>query len=324
VVKSGNALTWYPAECDVSIRPGWFYHASEDAKVKSLATLADIYFKSVGRNSVLLLNIPPDRHGRIAGADVARLKELRAFIDQLYATDFAKAANALPIVGSATGSMELDLGRPQTFNVARIQEDIALGERVQAYHVEVLDGQNWRTVTSGHVIGHKQLRRFPAVTAQRVRLVIDKASAPAAIAGFGLHFNPVASAGSGALTANRPATASDVHPGGTQYGADKAVDDDAETRWATSDGTKQAWLEVQLADLSTMSRLVIKEYDPRLTKFQLQYRASPDEIWKVAYEGAKAGKNFSASFPAVKARFVRLNILDSTLPPTIWEFQVFK
>ena len=347
VVKSGDKLTWYPAECDVSIRPGWFYHQSEDSKVKSLATLADIYFKSVGRNSVLLLNIPPDRRGRIAEPDAARLKELRVFLDELYATDYAKSAAIKasshreastsetqladgnldtcwsPAEGQTIGSVEFDLGQPQTFNVARIQENIALGERVQAYHVEVFDGGKWRTLTTGRVIGHKQLRRFPAVTAQRVRLVIDQASASPAISEFGLHFNSLAPAGSGALTAHRPATASDVHPGGTQFGADKAVDDDPETRWATSDGTKQAWLEVELAELSTISRLVIKELDPRLSKYQLQYRQHEEEAWKVAFEGAKAGTDFATTFPPVRARYVRLKILDATRPPTIWEFQVF-
>jgi len=215
VVKQGERATWYPAECDVSIRPGWFYHRSEDNKVKSLATLADIYFKSVGRNSVLLLNIPPDRRGRIADPDVARLKEFRAFLDRLYATDFIQAAKIMassrldaahsedqlrdgdpdtywmPAAGQTTGRVEFDLGQPRTFNVARIQEDIALGERVQACHVEVLEAGKWRVITSGGVIGHKQLRRFPAVTAQRVRLVIDEACAPPAISEFGLHFNPL-------------------------------------------------------------------------------------------------------------------------------------
>jgi alpha-L-fucosidase len=219
--------------------------------------------------------------------------------------------------------MEFDLGQPRTFNVARVQENIALGERVQSYRVEVLMGDQWKPTTAGQVIGHKQLRRFPAVTAQRVRLVIDKASAPPAISEFGLHFNALAPAGSGALTAHRPATASDVHPGGTQFGPDKAVDDDPETRWATSDPVKQAWLEVELAQPSTISRLVIKELDPRLTKFQLQYRLAPNEDWKVACEGTKAGTGFSTKFTSVQARYVRLNILDSVRAPTIWEFQVF-
>jgi alpha-L-fucosidase len=213
VVKRGDQLAWHPAECDVSIRPGWFYHQSEDSKVKSLASLADIYFKSVGRNSVLLLNIPPDRRGRIAEADVTRLKELRAFLDQIYATDYIRSATItvpsqsdathgenqlndgdlgtywMPAAGQTTAQVEFDLGQPRTFNVARIQENIALGERVQAYHVEVLADSKWRTVTAGRVIGQKQLRRFPAVTAREVRLVIDQACAPPAISEFGLHFN---------------------------------------------------------------------------------------------------------------------------------------
>jgi alpha-L-fucosidase len=347
VVKRGDQLAWHPAECDVSIRPGWFYHQGEDAHVKSLPTLADIYFKSAGRNSVLLLNIPPDRRGRIADADATRLREFGAFIEGLNAVDFVKDARASasshqaarderflmdgsldtfwsPAPDAASSQIEFDLGQPRTFNVARIQENIALGERVQSYRVEVQENGQWRAITDGHVVGHKQLRRFPAVTVQRVRLVIDKSSAPPAISEFGLHFNPLAPTGSGALTAHRPATASDVHPGGTQFGADKAVDDDGETRWATSDNIKQAWLQVELARTAGISRLAIKELDPRISKFQLQYRETPDEAWKVAYEGANAGADFSATFPAVQARFVRLNILDATRPPSIWEFQVFE
>jgi alpha-L-fucosidase len=347
VVMRDGQPAWHPAECDVSIRPGWFYHASEDAKVKSLTTLADIYFKSVGRNSVLLLNVPPDRRGRIADPDVARLKEFGQFVQQLYTNDFAKGARVsasngkeptaagsrvtdgdlttswTPAAGEVTGFVEFDLDRARTFNVARIQEDITYGERVREYRVEVLEDGQWKGVTSGRVVGHKQLRRFPAVTARRVRLVIEKASAPPAIAEFGLHFNPLALAGSGAATAHRPASASDVHPGGTQFGPDKAVDDDPETRWATSDDVKQAWLEVELAQPTSISRLVIRELDPRLTRYQLQFKPAKDAPWKVAYEGTRAGTDFTASFEPVTAGCVRLNILESSRPPTIWEFQVF-
>jgi alpha-L-fucosidase len=214
VVRRDGGLAWHPAECDVSIRPGWFYHPQEDAHVKSLAVLADIYFKSVGRNSVLLLNIPPDRRGRIAHTDVVRLKQLGDYVKQLHATDYAAgkavaassrldaaydiaaltdgklATSWTPAARQTTGWVEFDLGRPHTFNVARIQEDIAQGERVQAYRVDVLEGDRWRTVSAGEVIGHKQLRRFSPVTARRVRLVIDKASTAPAIAEFGLHTTP--------------------------------------------------------------------------------------------------------------------------------------
>ena len=347
VVQRDGQWVWHPAECDVSIRPGWFYHKSEDTKVKSLATLADIYFKSVGRNSVLLLNIPPDRRGRISESDAIRLREFGAFVQQLQARDFVAQATITasdrsdsshhennlkdrnlatswtPSKTQPSNIVDVDLGKDCTFNVARIQEDIALGERVQSYHVDVREGDVWRTVTSGRVIGHQQLRRFPLTTARHVRLVIDKATATPAISEFGLHFNPLAPAGSGASTAHRPATASDVHPGGTQFGPDKAVDDDPETRWATSDATKQAWLEVELPQPASLSRLVIKELDPRLTKFQLEYRLAPSDPWKVAYAGSKAGTDFSTTFPAVTARHVRLNILDASKAPSIWEFQVF-
>jgi alpha-L-fucosidase len=104
----------------------------------------------------------------------------------------------MPAAGQTAAQAEFDLGQPRTFNVARIQENITLGERVQAYHVEVLADDKWRTVTAGRVIGQKQLRRFPAVTASKVRLVIDQACAPPAISEFGLHFNSLAPAGSAA------------------------------------------------------------------------------------------------------------------------------
>jgi alpha-L-fucosidase len=226
VVKREGQLVWHPAECDVSIRPGWFYHPGEDRQVKSLATLADIYFKSVGRNSVLLLNIPPDRRGRIADADVARLNEFGAFIRGLYATDFAKDAilaasscrssseqegnlkdgqlttHWTPAAGQTFGSVEFDLGQARTFNITRLQEDISLGERVQAYRVDAFVEGQWRTITRGEVIGQKQLRRFPAVTARRVRLVIEKASAPPAIAVVGFHFHPLAATDHGSDSSN--------------------------------------------------------------------------------------------------------------------------
>ena len=85
ILKNATELFWYPSEVDVSIRPGWFYHKEEDNKVKSLKHLADIYFQSVGYNSVLLLNIPPDRRGLINEADVTRLKEFAEYRKQAFA-----------------------------------------------------------------------------------------------------------------------------------------------------------------------------------------------------------------------------------------------
>lgn len=203
---------WVPAECDVSIRPGWFYHRDQDDKVKSLKQLVDIYYKSVGRNAVLLLNVPPDRRGLIHEDDAARLAELRAVIDETFKTNLAAGATASAsnvrdnspdyaaarvLDGNprtywatddtvAQASLTVDLGQSRTFDRALVQEEIRLGQRVGAFAIEAWDGRGWRRIAAGTTIGHKRLLRFPAVTASRVRLLIRDARANPAISEFGL------------------------------------------------------------------------------------------------------------------------------------------
>jgi alpha-L-fucosidase len=195
---------WYPAECDVSIRPGWFWHADQDAKVKSLEHLLDIYYKSVGRNSVLLLNVPPNNRGLIADPDVRRLREFRAVLDQTFAVDFAQGKSTLAVNavdgrddtywspdGDATeGALEVDLGEPVTFNVAMVKEYIALGQRVESYSIEAWDGQKWKNIAEGTTIGHKKLDRFPDVTASKLRLNITRSQATPLIRKFSIYRAP--------------------------------------------------------------------------------------------------------------------------------------
>jgi alpha-L-fucosidase len=200
---------WYPAECDVSIRPGWFWHAREDDKVKSVEHLLDIYFKSVGRNSVLLLNVPPNRKGLISDVDIQRLREWRKVLDRTFATNFAlnKPATASSFRPDAQPSnavdgcketfwsplsekgewLEIDLQRPTTFNVAMVQEHIAEGQRVERYRIEAWDGKDWQVIARGTTIGYKKLDRFNDVTAVKVRLVIESALATPLIRAFGLY-----------------------------------------------------------------------------------------------------------------------------------------
>jgi alpha-L-fucosidase len=159
----GKQWTWYPAECDVSIRPGWFYHAAEDAKVKSLERLLEIYYQSVGRNSVLLLNVPPDRRGLIHESDVQRLAELGAAIQQRFSRSLAETHGQ-------GQSVELKLPSPAKIDHAILMEDIRHGERVRGYVLEVLQPAGWKEVRQGAVIGHKQIVRFPPWEASAVRL----------------------------------------------------------------------------------------------------------------------------------------------------------
>lgn len=197
---------WYPAECDVSIRPGWFWHASEDERVKSLEHLIVIYYKSVGRNSVLLLNVPPNNRGLITEPDVQRLKEFRKSLDETFAVDFAMgkpvsadsaefpASNAVDGRGDTywmpkektTGTLEVDLGKPVTFNVSMVKEYIPMGQRVEEYSIEAWDGTEWKVISTGTTIGHKKLDRLSDVTASKVRLNIQKSQSAPQIRAFGL------------------------------------------------------------------------------------------------------------------------------------------
>jgi alpha-L-fucosidase len=205
---------WVPGECDVSIRPGWFWHP--DQAPKSLDELLDIYFKSVGRNCVLLLNVPPDTAGRLDDADVARLYEFRAALDAIFELDLASGGSvtASNVRGDAvaydgervldgnletywatddtigTAALELDLGTERRFNLVRIQEPVQLGQRISSYRVEVERDGRWETIVHGTTVGHKKLDRTRDVTARRVRLLIDGARAHPLVAELGLHQIP--------------------------------------------------------------------------------------------------------------------------------------
>lgn len=314
--RAVGGKAWHPAECDVSIRPGWFYHEREDAKVKSIEHLMDIYFKSVGRNSVLLLNVPPDRRGLFAAPDVLRLREFGATIRNLFTNEIAR--------GTANGVVEF--GGEKTFNLANVQEDIAKGERVKAYHIEVRSGGTWKPVARGTVIGNRNLHRLADATGDAAKLVIDKCDGDPLVT-WSLHLaKPVGPWGmttSFSLTAGKPAEASNVHGNSTEFGGDKACDGDRNTRWATDDATRACTLEVDLLKDEAIGRVAISELQARITKFQIEYRGDRNAPWQTAYAGGKAGTDFRADFPPVSARYVRLNILDASFAPTIWEFELF-
>ncbi|QEM10588.1 alpha-L-fucosidase [Mucilaginibacter rubeus] len=192
--KIGNAqaLAWYPAETDVSIRPGWFYHEAEDNKVKSPEKLLDIYYSSVGRNSVLLLNIPPDKRGLINEHDQKNLLEWKNIIDKTFKNNLIKGAlisskNGINTAALAKGGLDnywttkgrdtssviqIILSKPQTFDVLCLQENITVGQRIEKFSLEYFNGTTWEQATEGTTVGAKRLIRFNAITAQKVRLKI--------------------------------------------------------------------------------------------------------------------------------------------------------
>jgi len=174
-----HGSVWRPAEVDVSIRPGWFHHAAEDERVKSVDQLTDIWFTSVGRNSKLLLNVPPTRDGLLHATDVARLAGLRARLTTLFTEDFALGRRALwRDTGPQTGVAEIDLGRTVRAGIVRLEEDIVQGQRVARYAVHgTMDGA-WRELCRGTTVGHRKLDRFDVVPVRRVRVTVEGAVAP--------------------------------------------------------------------------------------------------------------------------------------------------
>ncbi|MFC9237269.1 alpha-L-fucosidase [Streptomyces decoyicus] len=162
-------LQWYPAEADVSLRPGWFHHSGE--RPKTPAQLMDLYEKSVGRNASLLLNVPPARDGRIAAEDVASLTAFGTAVRETYGRDL-RAAGA----------------GPWTFDRIGLAEDIRHGQRVERFSVQARAGGTWTTLARGTTIGHRRILALGRpVTADAVRVTVEESRGPSRLAPVTLH-----------------------------------------------------------------------------------------------------------------------------------------
>ncbi len=179
-LKHGDAAgtIWRPAETDVSIRPGWFWHEKENEKVRTVENLIELYFSSVGRNSKLLLNVPPTREGLIHSVDAERLAGFRAHLNQIFARNLAGTGKWAAQRHGKEVRYEFRLGAPATFDTLGLQEDIRLGQRVSRYRILSQSFSGWGEIGSGFTIGYKKLHRFAPVTTSRIQLVIESAAAP--------------------------------------------------------------------------------------------------------------------------------------------------
>lgn len=205
LLNSGNenGNKWIPAEVDVSIRPGWFYHTREDTMVRTAENLFDIYLKSVGRGSNLLLNIPPDRRGLINEADSNSLMKWKKILDDAFSKNLA--LNAKVTASSHRGnsheyspvnlvdgnketywatddstnmaSIEIDLGRRQTVKYVVIQEYIKLGQRIKLFTVDVWENAKWQSVATESTIGYKRIIKIEPVVTGKIRIQITDTKA---------------------------------------------------------------------------------------------------------------------------------------------------
>lgn len=207
---------WVPAECDVSIRPGWFWHASQVPK--SARTLLDLYYKSVGRNCLLLLNVPPNSSGLISDEDIQVLREFTELKSSIFSNNLAEGGllSASSIRGGLAGTrfgpwnilekgilsywapgeqqanwvLYLDFQEPVAFNVLEIQEPIHMGQRIIEFHLDTLNERGkWQKVISGTTVGYRRLLQFPRIESSHLRLVIDKSRADPLVAYLGIYLD---------------------------------------------------------------------------------------------------------------------------------------
>ena len=190
LIREATTLYWNPSEVDVSIRPGWFYHPEENDQLKSLSQLVDIYFQSVGMNSVLLLNVPPDTRGRIHENDVERLTQFGNYLTTLFENELL--IDGQMIWKARTGATrEYIVRTDETINTVMLQEDIRKGQRVESFTVEGWIGQEWRTLAEGTTIGYKRLLRFEDAKPGKIRVTIHGTRDVALIIKVGAYYAPL-------------------------------------------------------------------------------------------------------------------------------------
>jgi alpha-L-fucosidase len=214
-----NGKYWMPAECDVSLRPGWFYHKAQDEGVKSPYTLLDLYYKSVGRGAALDLGLSPDPRGIVNEIDVKSLTEFGNLLKQTFAVNLAKGATltASNVRGGnkakfgpqfllddsrysywatddkvTTPTLTIDLHSPKTFNVIRLRENIKLGQRIEAVAVDAYLDSKWEQIGEATSIGGNRLIRLTQnITASKLRLRITASPVAIALSDFGIYKEPV-------------------------------------------------------------------------------------------------------------------------------------
>jgi len=214
-----NGKYWMPAECDVPLRPGWFYHASQNDQVKSPYTLLDLYYKSVGRGANLDLGLSPNRDGLLDAGDVSSLKEFGQILKETFKTNLAKnavfAASNIRggnprLYGPAlltdadrysywstdntvhTPSLTVKLSGLKEFNVIRLRENIKLGQRIESFEIDAFTGGKWEKIASATSIGSNRLIRLAkTVKTSKVRLRITQSPVCIALSDFGLFKEPV-------------------------------------------------------------------------------------------------------------------------------------
>lgn len=172
-----NGSVWRPGETDTSIRPGWFWHPDQDTRVRPVDDLVQLYHSSVGRNSKLLLNVPPTRDGLIHATDAARLAAMHHRLGELFGQSI-RGTSQWQRVSDTAATAALGFAAPAQVGTIDLRESIEEGQRVAQHIVEALTDTGWREVARGTTIGHRRLHQIDPIRTSRLRIRIDDAVAP--------------------------------------------------------------------------------------------------------------------------------------------------
>ncbi len=211
VLAEANRMIWYPAEVDVSIRPQWFYDPVDDDKVKTVNELIDLYESTVGGNSALLLNIPPDERGLIHETDARHLREFGQWLRATYGQDLAKGANVwasqtrdtsvdagnltdgrsdsywCPQEGIEQAELVIDLGKEMTFDRIVLKEYIQSGQRIERFQLAYKQGEEWVSLYAGTVVGYKKICSFQQLNARYIQLKVTESRINPTLSSFGVY-----------------------------------------------------------------------------------------------------------------------------------------
>ena len=262
-----DGKSWVPAETDVSIRPGWFWHEQENTRVRSPKNLLDRYFQSVGHGATMLLNVPPDRRGRIHEQDVLALTGFKQALDEMFAHNLAAGARATADLTRGPGfdpglvldasketfwatpdsaraaTLELTLPEARRFSVIRLREPIRLGQRIRKFAIDTRSNGTWsQWIPNGSSVGPQTLLRGTPVTADAVRIRILESAACPCLSEVSLWLEPAAVADSTTPTHPNalPKTGWKITSSfeTTDHPAAHAIDGKPDTFWCTHDAAQ--------------------------------------------------------------------------------------
>lgn len=314
-----NGDAWAPLECNTPLYDHkWFWSENNEKFRKSLDQLMEVYYKSSGHGTMLLLNATPNTDGLIPEGDMQRYKEFGDEINRRFSRPLAETRGA--------GAVHtLTFPEPTPVNHVVLREDYRHGERIREFVIESRDAYGvWQTVYTGSAVGYKHIGVFPEHPVTALRLTVTQHVGTPLVRAFqAFHVEGISTNSyDRAVTEGKPATAS--HSYNARHGASRINDGHYRSRWASTDEGVPCWVEIDLGTAAYVNRVRMHEHTTRVEAFSIDYRSRDSDAWQTALSGQGIGRELERSFPTVYGRYFRLNITKASMGPTLWNWELFR